>query len=52
MLLRYQINLLLCGLKFTTTTKRNNFEFKSNQQNYTRRLQLAKLIQNKEANGS
>ena len=52
MLLRYQINLLLRGLKFTTTTKRNNFEFKSNQQNYTRRLQLAKLIQNKEANGS
>ena len=27
---RYQTNILLCGLKFTPTPKRNNIELKSN----------------------
>ena len=35
---RYQTNILLRGLKFTTTPKRNNIELKSNIQNYTCRL--------------
>ena len=38
---RYQTNILLRGLKFTPTPKRNNIELKSNIQNYTRRLRLA-----------
>ena len=49
---RYQINILLHGLKFTRTPKRNNTELKSNIQNYRRRLQLAEFFQNKEANDS
>ena len=48
----YQTNILLRGLKFTPTPKRNNIELKSNVQNYTRRLRLAEFFQNKEANDS
>ena len=49
---KYETNILLCGLKFTPTPKRNNIELKSNIQNYTRRLRLAEFFQNKEANDS
>ena len=49
---KYQTNILLRGLKFTSTPKRNNIELKSNIQNYTRRLRLAEFFQNKEANDS
>ena len=49
---RYQTNILLRGLKFTPSPKRNNIELKSNIQNYTRRLRLAGFFQNKEANDS
>ena len=38
---RYQTNILLRGLKFTPTPKRNNIELKSNKQNYTCRMRLA-----------
>ena len=44
---RYHTNILLHGLKFTPTSKRNNIEFKSNIENYTRRLQLAEFFQAK-----
>ena len=37
---RYQTNILLRGLKFALTHKRNNIELKSFKQNYTRRLRL------------
>ena len=47
---RYQTTILLRGLKFTPTPKRNNIELKSNIQNYTRRLRLAEFFQNKKAN--
>ena len=50
MLSRYQTNILLRGLKFTPTPKRNDIKLKPNIQNYTRRLRLAEFFQNKEAN--
>ena len=43
-LYRYQTNILLRGLKFTLTPKRNNIELKSNIQNYTRRFRLAEFF--------
>ena len=49
---RYQTNILLRGLKFTSTPKRNNVELKSYIQNYTSRLRLAEFFHNKEANDS
>ena len=47
-----QTNILLRGLKFTPTPKRNNIELKSNIQNYARRSRLAEFYQNKEGNDS
>ena len=47
---RYQTNILLRGLKFTPTPKRNNIELKFNISNYTRRLRLVEFFQNKEVN--
>ena len=49
---RCQTNILLRGLKFTPTPKRNNIELKSNIQNYARRFRLAEFYQNKEGNDS
>ena len=49
---RYQINILLRGLKFTPTPNRSNIELKSNIQNCTRWLWLAEFFQNKEVNDS
>ena len=40
---RCQTDILLRGLTFTPTPKRNNIELKSNIQNYTRRLRLAEF---------
>ena len=48
----YQTNILLRGLKFTPTPKRNNIKLKSNIQNYKCKLWLAEFFQNKEANDS
>ena len=48
----YRSNILLRGLKFTPTLKRNNIELKSNLQSYTHRLGLAEFFQNKETNNS
>ena len=42
-LARCQTDILLRGLTFTPTPKRNNIELKSNIQNYTRRLRLAEF---------
>ena len=49
---RYQTNILLRGLKFTPTPKRNNIELKSYIQNYTCRLRLAEFFHKNEANDS
>ena len=49
---RYQINILLRGLKFTAIPKRNIIELKSNLKNCTQRLQLAEFFQNREASSS
>ena len=49
---RHQTNILLRGLKFTPTYKRNNIGLKSNIQNFTRRMRLPEFFQNKEANDS
>ena len=49
---RYQIDILLRGLKFTPIPKRNIIELKSNLKNCTQRLQLAEFFQNREASSS
>ena len=48
----YETNVLLRGLKFTPTLKRNNIKLKSNIQRYTCRLRLAEFFQNKEDKNS
>ena len=47
---RYQTDILLHGLKFTPTAKRDYIELSI--QNYTRRLRLADFFQSKETNDS
>ena len=47
---RYQTNIFLCYFKLTLTFRCNTIELKSNIENYTRRLRLAELFQNKEVN--
>ena len=47
---RYQTNILLHGLKFTPTAKRDYIEL--SMQNYTCRLRLADFFQSKETNDS
>ena len=49
---RNQINIILNGLKFTYTPKCNNIELKSNIDNYTWKLQLADIFQNKRTIGT
>lgn len=49
---RYQISILLRGLKFTPTPKRNDNLRKSNIQNYMRESRLAEFFQEKETNNS
>ena len=52
MLSTYQTTILLRDLRFIPTPKRNNIELKSKIQNYTRKLRLAEIFENKEANDS
>ena len=43
---RYQVNILLRGLKFTPTPKRNIIQLKSDIHNYTRKLRLTECFHN------
>ena len=43
---RYQVNILLRGLKFTPTPKRNIIQLKSDIHNYTRKLRLTEFFHN------
>ena len=43
---RYQVNILLRGLKFTPTPKRNIIQLKSDIHNYTRKLRLTDFFHN------
>ena len=47
---KYQINILLCGLKFTP--KNNIIQLKSDIHNYTRKLRLTELFHNAPENNS
>ena len=43
---RYQVNILLRGLKFTPIPKRNVIQLKSDIHNYTRKLRLTEFFDN------
>ena len=43
---RYQVNILLRGLKFTPTPKRNIIQLKSDIHNYTLKLRLTEFFHN------
>ena len=52
MLSVYQINILLRGLKFTATPKRNIIQLKSDIHNYTRKLRLTEFFHNAPENNN
>ena len=49
---RYQVNILLRGLKFTPTPKRIIIQLKSDIHNYTRKLHLAEFFDNAHENNN
>ena len=49
---RYQVNILLRGLKFTPTPKRNIIQLKSDIHNYTRKLHLTEFFHNAPENNN
>ena len=49
---RYQVNILLRGLKFTPTPKRNIIQLKSDIHNYTRKLRLTEFFHNARENNN
>ena len=49
---RYQVNILLRGLKFTPTPKRNIIQLKSDIHNYTRKLRLTEFFHNAPENNN
>ena len=48
----YQVNILLRGLKFTPTPKRNIIQLKSDIHNYTRKLRLTEFFHNAPENNN
>ena len=46
MLSKYQINILLRGVQFTSTPKRNIIQLKSDIHNYTQELHLTEFFHN------
>ena len=49
---RYQVNILLRGLKFTPTPKRNIIQLKSDIHNYTQKLRLTEFFHNARENNN
>ena len=49
---RYQVNILLRGLKFTPTPKRNIVQLQSDIHNYTRKLRLTEFFHNAPENNN
>ena len=49
---RYQVNILLRGLKFTSTPKRNIIQLKSDIHNYTQKLRLTEFFHNAPENNN
>ena len=49
---KYQVNILLRGLKFTPTPKRNTIQLKSDIHNYTRKLRLTEFFHNTPENNN
>ena len=49
---RYQVNILLWGLKFTPTQKRSIIQLKSDIHNYTRKLRLTQFFRNAPENNN
>ena len=49
---RYQVNILIRGLKFTPTPERNIIQLKSDIRNYTRKLRLTEFFHNATENNN